>query len=108
VAQYYLSTAADAVRFDTPTYQLYVGPVPGITTLGFTGGYFGPFQSLTGILQVYMSYAQSAIQYRSIQATDNPATFPLNSTPLAVLYLDEVNRIQQIVDYTTGTGIVRP
>ena len=44
MALYYLSTAADAVRFDTPTYQLYVGGgVPGAPL-----GYVGPFVSLSG------------------------------------------------------------
>ena len=51
MALYYLSTAADAVRFDTPTYQLYVGGgVPGAPL-----GYVGPFVSLSGIVQVYMT-----------------------------------------------------
>jgi hypothetical protein len=95
VALYYLSTAADAVRFDTPTYQLYVGGgVPGAPL-----GYVGPFVSLSGIVQVYMT-GSSAIQSRDIQATDNPATFPLGTTPLALLSLDAVGRIQRITDYT--------
>jgi hypothetical protein len=100
--QYYVSTSGQGViRFDPPTYVLYVGIAPGgapATGLGyfFPGGYVGPFGSVTGIVQVYMgSYT---IQSRDIQATDNPANFP--GIPLATLYLDAVGRIQQISDYT--------
>jgi hypothetical protein len=62
----------------------------------FPGGYVGPFVSVTGIVQVYMG--NNGVQYRDIQATDNPANFP--GIPLALLNLDAVGRIQRITDYT--------
>ena len=101
--QFYISTgpiSTGGLRLDPPCYQLYVGILPGFSVLGFTSGYFGPFVSLTGIAQVYMT-GSSGIQYRDILATDNPATFPASAAfPLAVLNLDAVGRIQRITDYT--------
>jgi hypothetical protein len=101
VSLFYISTCGQGVvRFDTPASQLYVGSNAPANTPGFSGGYYGPFQSVTGIVQVYVNAGGFNVQSRDIQATDNPVTFPAGTTPLAVLNLDAVNRIQRITDYT--------
>jgi hypothetical protein len=101
---YYISTSEHAVRFDTPTYVLFVSTDPNFATQAGLVAIFNAPGSGTGIVLVYVS-ASSGIQSKDIQPTDDPATFPGH---LAVLYLDEVGRIQKIVDWTTGTAIPRP
>lgn len=85
------------------SYLLFIGPGSvsnGVTTFSWGGGNIGPLGSPSGIGQVYVSTASAGTpQFRPIAATDNPATFPAGSLPLATLYFDEVNRIQRIVDY---------
>lgn len=98
----YPNPASQNVIETNVSYLLFVGPGSvnnGVTTFSWGGGNIGPLGSPSGIGQVYVSTTSSGTpQFRPIAATDNPATFPAGSLPLATLYFDEVERIQRIVD----------
>jgi hypothetical protein len=98
----YPNPASQNVIETNVSYLLFVGPgsvTDGVRTFSWGGVNVGPLGSSSGIGQVYVSTTSSGTpQFRGIAAMDNPATFPAGSLPLAVLYFDEVNRIQRIVD----------
>jgi hypothetical protein len=82
-------------------YDLFIGP--GQVTVGgiavsWPGEYVGPFQTLTGLSQVYVNSGNGAIQFQAVTDPAQSTVFPAFSLPIALVHTDAVGRIQQVDD----------
>jgi hypothetical protein len=82
-------------------YELYVGPgsvITGGIECDWPGGYIGPFQTTTGLSQVYVNSGNGAIQFQAVTDPTQATVFPAGSLPIALVHTDAVGRIQQVDD----------